>query len=483
MLTNKSGSSLWKKMDRENTFRQLQIYSDLLDKLIEDVAQFESRHPMDYLQSIEIAVTNLLIDHANSDLNESSAECPETKTASPTDHPSVADVESMAVICQEKLQKCRQKYEPYCEKAEKITRKLMTEFQDTYPVLGNYYTSGEFRYDKKGTRLLFRHAGLSLFNHYVSDQMNTWQTIRFDLPRLYHLSGGKKNAHNALTNLLNPDNDQFIDAIEFGTLGLHDEIGQLAILRLRELSFSADKGEKVNAYKVLTRYLSLQVKDAPLYIDFKALEIEILKLAFYALMHPDNKIVWLGTSRAVNAMIKHHAGEAVYLNPDPARLNWQLNKAWLLAARILGYQFELVEQHFPNIEAALLTRDPALFLEEVIKEVRTPAFVSQYNGSDAPTSTTQEVLLLLSAGCDVSKQVNGRMRLLPRTSFEAPGKTHYGRFSKAHSYSFFPTSSPPPLEQRQHHFLPPGQEGDNQSLVLPLTNTEQKENKSSIRLS
>ncbi|QRN03355.1 hypothetical protein GH742_05450 [Legionella sp. MW5194] len=469
-------------MDIENRFRQLQIYSDLLDKLIEDVAQFESRHPMDCLQSIEFEVDKLLVEHANCGLNVNSAECPEANIASPTDHPSVADVESMAVICQKKLKACRQKYEPYCEKAEKIARKLMKEFRDIYTVMRNYFTSGEFCYDKKGTRLVFRHAGLSLFTHYVSDQMNTWQAIRTDLPRLYQLSGGEKNAHNALTNLLNPNNTEFIDAIEYGPLGLHDEIGQLAILRLRDLYFSPVKIEKVSAYKLLHRYLSLQVKDAPLYIDFKALEIEILKLAFFALMHPDNKVIWLGTSRAVNAMIKHHTGDAIYLNPEPAKLNWQLNKAWLLAARTLGYQFELVEQHFPNIEAAILTRNPALFLEELIKEMRPPVLVSQYNGSDAPTSTTQEVLFLLSAGCDVSKQTNGRMRLSPRTSFEAPAKAHHGRFSKAHSYSFFPTSSPPPLEQRLHHFLPPGQENASPPLLLPLNDNEDRERTSFLRL-
>lgn len=451
-------------MDTEQVFQQLQGYVDLLDKLIQDVAQFESHHPMDYLQSLEQAINDLLLTHSlqNKGLaDRGRAELTEPQTTA-------ADVEVMATICRKKLQACRKKYEPFCLKAEKMTKQLITAFQKTHLFLLDYYTSRVFWGDKKNTQLLFSSPD-SRFKHYISDQMNTWEAIRSHLPTLYQLSGGKKNMHNALTILLNPSNNEFMDAIEYGELGLHDEIGQLAILRLREiLTVSQKKIERVQAFRLLNFYLSLQTKDAPLAIDIAALEIEILKLAFYALMYPDNKTIWLGTSRAVNAMIEHHAGEATYLNPDPKKLNWQLNKAWLLAAQMLGYQFELVEQHFPNIEKAILSRNPATLLVELAKEVRPHPFVSQYNGSDAPTSTVQEVLLLLSAGCNVSKQSDGRITLLPGAKSSLPLKTPVLALSKSHSYTFFQASSPPPLARREDHFVAPGKEKDSHSLVLPI---------------
>ncbi|KTC95714.1 hypothetical protein [Legionella erythra] len=461
-------------MDTEQVFQELQLHSNRLDQLIKDIAQFDSHHPMDYLQSLEETIDHLLTEYSNrlqphSFDGGSKTEIPEPESSASTTCLTAADVDIMATICRKKLETCRNQYGPFCLRAEQITRRLITDFQKTHRFLQDYYASGTFGQDKKNTQLLFSSLHSSSFTHYLSDQINTWEAIRLHLPTLHQVSGGKKNKHNALTTLLNPDNIEFMDAIEYGYLGMHDEIGQLAILRLREIfNTSPKKIERVHAFKLLSGYLPLQVKDAPLAIDMAALEIEILKLAFYALMYPDNKTIWLGTSRAVNAMIEHHAGEAIYLNPDPKKLNWQLNKAWLLAAQTLGYQFELVEQHFPNIEKAILSRNPATLLIELAKEVRPSPFVSQYNGSDAPTSTTQEVLLLLSAGCNVSKESNGRITLLPGGTSSLPLKTPVWALSKSHSYTFFEASSPPPLARREDHFIPPGQEKDSQSLALPI---------------
>lgn len=233
--------------------------------------------------------------------------------------------------------------------------------------------------------------------------------------------------HNSLVHLLKSSDVELVQAIEDGQLALEGEIGNLIIQRLKDIRYSGHSSYEdkeldrhcgalpTRAAKIINRTLGADSRENPFYCDFEALYIELTKLALHAKLHPNHKKVWLGTARAVLAIIGEKTNREIgtYLNCDDSRWSWHLNRLWLQAALSLGFRLELVEQHYPKVEAALLSRDGgASFVQELLRQVReNTKATSQYNGSDAPTATTQEVLVLLDMRGIPKKGENNRIYL------------------------------------------------------------------------
>ncbi|MBP6918335.1 MAG: hypothetical protein KBB94_05425 [Legionellaceae bacterium] len=273
---------------------------------------------------------------------------------------------------------------------------------------------------------------------------NVWASIRSKLEGMASQDFDKIN-HNALAFLLLSDDASFVEAINFGTLPIEGEIGHLIIQRLKELYFtkslikstSTEEEDVVNhrirnlSAKLISRSMS-GVEDGLLKCDFDTLYLELTKLALHAELYPEAKVFWLGTSRAVMAVIRKRAGQGTYLNCDDSKWSWHLNRIWLQAAMILGYQCELVEQHFPNIEEAFFSQDGGAFVEELLKAVRpkNTDCTSQYNGYDAPTATSQEILVLMDMGCVANKhEENNRIYFSKPQTKEMPSPSSNGRTS------------------------------------------------------
>jgi hypothetical protein len=219
--------------------------------------------------------------------------------------------------------------------------------------------------------------------------------------------------HNALALLiLSPDAD-FIEQINMGCLTIEGEIGHLIIQRLKSIIRSSSppaetavqKHLKIQAGKILYRTMDTTESESILKCDYSSLSIEITKLVLHAKLHPHKKIFWLGTARAVDITLRTQAGEGTYLNCDDKKWTWQLNRLWLQAAIHLGYSCKLVEQHYPRVEKAILSQNASFFVRQLLRATRKQGVqnTSQYNGDDAPTATTQEMLVLMDLGCHASK--------------------------------------------------------------------------------
>lgn len=265
---------------------------------------------------------------------------------------------------------------------------------------------------------------------------NVWASIRdrntaFEsLPGLHLISSPQGNhthlLHNSLVHLLKSSDTELLEAIDSGKLALEGEVGNLIIQRLKDIrhtynncaNMSAQEikikeREKRLATTIITRMMGTATGDGLFKCDFEALYIELFKLALHAELHPDHKIVWLGTARSVCAIINAKTEIGIYLNCDDKRWTWHLNRLWLQAALSLGFRLELIEQHYPSIEDALLSRDGgARFVQELLRQVREDAKdTSQYNGYDAPTATAQEILVALDMRAAPQKGENNRIYL------------------------------------------------------------------------
>ena len=272
------------------------------------------------------------------------------------------------------------------------------------------------------------------------------------------------------------DDQQFLEAIAYDHLILEGEIGFLIVQRLQKLFYHSKSNMQTRkiAGKKLREIMKPSMQESLLYYNAYALMLEITKLVLHAHYHPTRKIIWLGTARAVDAMIDNATPVGVYFNPSPQHLTWILNRLWLQAAASLGYEFQLVEQHFLNIEAALLTRNPAKFIEQLLLETRSDdeQHTSQYNGNYSPTATTQEVLALLDMGCIAQKDPisKGIVFRPPQMATEEPAfsssdtislffkKTQPTPFplSRPHSFSELDKASePPPYKALIENFITP----------------------------
>lgn len=299
-------------------------------------------------------------------------------------------------------------------------------------------------------------VGGNFFESRTTAQLMTWTQIKLKLKNFDF--DHTNTTHNALYKILATTDDEFVDYMK-DVFFPGDEVGLIAMQRLKDIS-SNGGFESKQAKKLLSEIMRVKSKDSPLFCNDDALEGEITKLALHTLLHPDKKVVWLGTARAVNAMIDNYPGQGTYLNCDNSKWSWELNRSWLQAAVYFGYEFKLVEQHFPDIEKAILSGYSSAFIEQLVREMRAegPDKTSQYNGSDAPTATTQEILVLMDMGCVARKNPeDGSLSFYsPRTREEfIPGRTHGTQ--RRHSFPDIQCISPvPPLARSVDHFVDPG---------------------------
>ena len=258
-----------------------------------------------------------------------------------------------------------------------------------------------------------------------------WLSVQKKLGYFRTIQDLRSRQHNSLAHLLLTDNKEFIDSIAKEKCLISGEIGLLILQRLHDIYFNkhASVQMKKIALKKIRELITQTIPDTLLFYYEQVLFDEILKLVIHAQLYPENKMVWLGTARAVNAMIEYAQPICMYFNPLPKDLTWTLNRLWLQTAMNLGYQFRLVEQHFPSVEVALLSQDPSKFLHELLLETRSnhPSNTSQYNGNYSPTATPQEILALIDMGCVAFKDHEDQSIsfFAPKTSVEEPRQFHY----------------------------------------------------------
>ncbi|MBA2652814.1 MAG: hypothetical protein H0U73_11175 [Tatlockia sp.] len=367
-------------------------------------------------------------------------------------------------ICQEKVQHFNNQLIKFNEEAEKIALRFSEEHNQAIEELISFHGNDpDSRYkrlaDPKGTGILFNKPD-SNFQSRASIQRKTWIALRPKLENYSQTINYKATKHNNLSLLLLPDDASFLDAVDFGHLPLEGEIGYLAFQRLKDIAIT-NKEHRRQANQLISSAFPDIKGEGLVCCNESALHNEFYKLAMYALLNPSKKVAWLGTARTVEAVRDKLPGEGIYLNPLPEEITWELNRAWLQAAARLGYEFKLVEQHFPNVEKAILSGDPCRLITELTNEIRSEKKVSQYNGSFSPTATTQEILALLDMGCVAKKNADNSLSLHPSASKESPTlriekNAQMLGLKRNHSTSDFFRAAPlPPLPRRKEHFIAP----------------------------
>lgn len=281
--------------------------------------------------------------------------------------------------------------------------------------------------------------------------------------------------HNSLVHLLERSDSDLIEAIDHGSLAIEGEIGHLIIQRLKEIQYAKSSSTDlvtdavirnrlaIRAGKIISRTLSNQTNEGLFKCDFDALYLELTKLALHAELHPDQKIIWLGSARAVMAVIDEKNESGTYLNCDDTKWTWHLNRLYLHTAIVLGFTFELVEQHYPKMEEALLSQDGgAAFVQTLLNQVRKDSSsTSQYNGYEAPTATSQEVLVALDIGCIPEKNDNNHRICFSKRAIRdtpCPFQTNNSQFAHRSVFNSWDpsfTASKPPLGSSVEQFSAP----------------------------
>lgn len=361
----------------------------------------------------------------------------------------------------EKFDKLKQRLIPKMERATSIASYLTHQHTETIGRISQHYEAKQERKCLKTDRsITFRANNQSLFEHSVNPHFKTWMTIQPKLQQLNQVFDLKKNENNILSLLLNPSDESFLKSLaKRGQMSFGDEIGFLALQRLKAIASAENNPFWMKS--AANTLISIACQKQELYrIKNEALEKEIINLAIFALLNPDNKRIWLGTARAVNAAIENWPGKAAYFNPAFKDNSWELDRAWLLAAVQLGYEFCLVEQHFPEVEKAILSGDPSCLIEQLAKEIR-PTGTSQYNGGNSSTATPQEILVLLEMGCVGRKNPDNSLSLVrPQNARCAEdaflNKNGALRLKPNHSCpDLFKAAAPPPLSHPKQHFCAP----------------------------
>lgn len=300
---------------------------------------------------------------------------------------------------------------------------------------------------------------------FISPLLSTWTAIKKILPRLKSEIVFEHVQHNSLAQLLFLDDDEFSEKIrEFGIV-LSDEIGLIMLARLWDIAHSEEVTALTQRQAKRALYSSAGQANISnmLMCHFDALYGELTKLHLHATLHPEILEVWIGTARAVNAKALTERGKAIYLNPTPRLNSWILNRFWLETAVGLGYRVNLAEQHFPAIESTILSGRSHLLLSQLAFEMRAPGLTSQYNGDDAPTATSQEILALIHMGCIAHRNLDHSIAFMKRTTSivfdDLPEVEKRGGLKKTHSSPMLThVSAPPSLVSKLAHFKPPTKE-------------------------
>jgi hypothetical protein len=286
-----------------------------------------------------------------------------------------------------------------------------------------YYGGGDFFMTTKKNKNKNAKLG-TIFENLASAHRKTWAEIQLILEPLSEKLNLKKQGHNYLANLLTPSDKDFLAALgENNSLPCAGELGHIIVQRLKCIAANhkSPPSSKGTANILLTTHLS-GVYSTLLHYDEETLESALSDLISHAIHNPENKVIWLGSARTVNGMKKSsdlctlgNNPIATFLNCPDDKWTWELNRAWLMAAVELDYEFRLVEQHYPNVESAILSGSPVSVLIEMANEIRSEKNPSQYNGTDEPTATTQEILVLLDLGCVPKKNNDNSLSLLSPT--------------------------------------------------------------------
>ena len=334
----------------------------------------------------------------------------------------------------------------------------------------------------------------SVFSNINTAGGMVWASVRAQKAGVAKISGytqtdgSSQLLHNSLVNLLETNDKEFVDAVDSDKLTIEGEIGHLILQRLKDIqhgggSFSQEKPAKeiVNmCAKAITRAIG-NTNDGIFKCDFDAFYVELTKLALHARLHPMSKKIWLGTARVVIAVISENVGNGTYLNCDEKKWTWHLNRMWLHAAIHLGYSIELIEQHFPKVEPALICGDNgASFVLFLLSQVRpTNKVSSQYDGYDAPTATAQEILVLLDIGCNAKKNhTNNRIIFSKGGPRETPlPRSSWLNCAQVSVFNSWDSGSPPasPLKRSPSQFFLSETSSselrrNNSKLFLPIEN-------------
>jgi hypothetical protein len=352
-------------------------------------------------------------------------------------------------------------------KAHEKSQQIANKYADIIYYISAIYESDNLNKYKSGNGAFFEQDTFSIFEKTRHAGSLVWAHTRYILNSLHDSEEFIQKQHNALAHLLLANDDVFLMSIDADHLAFDGEFGYLIINRLKDIHASSKStlrmkkiaGRKIAQVMPLTQPESLLSYEHDLFI------IEVTKLILHAKFHPEKKIAWLGTSHAVNAVIEQFAGEGMYFNPTRTHFSWMLNRSWLQAAAHLGYRFKLIEQHFPAIEEALLSQNPAQLLAQLLLEIREESTenCSQYNGNSSPTATTQEILALMDMGCTAKKnQITDHSLFLSplEKSHEEPFflKQHprVSALRKNHSApNLTHASTPPPFDTQLEHFTMP----------------------------
>ncbi|GEM_PF-4896156 len=323
-------------------------------------------------------------------------------------------------------------------------------------ILSKYTTTGPAnKIHQKAQIELFRNFTISDkfgFSKMLTAYDRTWKKLAAIIS--YNFKGDQLQnySHHTLALLLNESDETFLTAVTNGSLPLGEEIGLIAIQRLLELSWHAKDAPMRSAASRSIKSVMQDTRDGIFNFNYTALVFEVTKLILHASDSTKNKIIWLGTARTVNAVIANPTREitagGICLDCPEDTYSWGLNRAWLACAAALGYDFQLVEQHCPEIENAICSGSAVSLIEQLTRWIGPIEMKSQYTRGDSPTATIQEVLCLMSLGLVGKKRADGSLLLTKDSTVvlcQKPKKTTT-RSRSAPSKKCFQLFSPvPPL--------------------------------------
>ncbi len=228
---------------------------------------------------------------------------------------------------------------------------------------------------------------------------------------------------NYLAQLFLNDSDFISKAMDTPIGG---EMGHLIVQRFFSIKQKTREWYRVNRY-FQQMIFAERGKDMFFHYEPEAFKTEVIKLYLYKMLSLTNDpnsppVAWLGSAGTLTQLLqqaktKEEEIVGIYLNCDDKLYSYELNRAWLLALIHMGYETKLVEKQFPNVRESLLSNEPGNFLMALLTEVRQLELSapndseeaistnSQYNGGDSPTATSLEILLMLSMGCKVTRNI------------------------------------------------------------------------------
>ncbi|MHB1949336.1 MAG: hypothetical protein ACYCQI_14620 [Gammaproteobacteria bacterium] len=293
--------------------------------------------------------------------------------------------------------------------------------------------------------------------------LRLWPQLNERLPDFKTLKPEKENKENILSILTLTDDYEFIVKLSECSDDWFNQMKKCELIYFVTTRFHHIQKNTPKLCLGIKEHTLQNINKTRLMLEAcnkTALQIEINKLKLHAKLYPGNKVVWLGTGYAVYTMMEQCSGKGAYLNSDETLWTWELNRQWMLAAAKMNFEFLLIEQHFPNIEKAILSGDAILFLAELTKQIRDKGESTQYSRRFSPTFTQMEILALLEMGCHGRKNPDGSLSLVPsqrivQEEYTCPKKSILS-LRRHHSCPDFYKSAPlPPYpNKRDRLFLP-----------------------------